>query len=105
MEWGRRRGLLCVRETPERPMEEDLMWWHTDGYHNLFFGWIDTARDNFPPPLTGELLMIGFAIADKLIPSTIDRVWNEALNMRTFFAISLQRGSFLGARWVFFSCC
>ena len=52
------------------------------GYHNLFFGWIDTARDNFPPPLTGELLMIGFAIADKLIPSTIDRVWNEALNMR-----------------------
>jgi len=27
------------------------------GYHNFFFGWIDTTKDNYPPPLTAELLL------------------------------------------------
>jgi len=28
------------------------------GFHNLFTGWVDTAEDNYPPPLSSKLVML-----------------------------------------------
>jgi len=37
------------------------------GFHNLFTGWIDTPEDNYPPPLTGELVMLLAPFAEWLL--------------------------------------
>lgn len=59
------------------------------GYHNLFFGWIDTVKDNYPclPPdykqcLTVEAIELLIGIAEKLIPSIAETFFLEALNHR-----------------------
>jgi hypothetical protein len=59
------------------------------GYHNFFFGWIDTPEDNFPcmPPnydecLTNELLYIGAGLFDRLDQFIANRMWNQALCQR-----------------------
>mmetsp|Transcript_14520 Transcript_14520/g.37029 ORF Transcript_14520/g.37029 Transcript_14520/m.37029 type:complete len:157 (-) Transcript_14520:241-711(-) len=52
------------------------------GFHNLLFTWIDTVQDNYPPPLSWQLVQTGFAIFDTISPSLADLVWNDALNMR-----------------------
>jgi len=37
------------------------------GFHNLFTGWIDTAEDNYPPPLTSQLAMLLAPFAEWLV--------------------------------------
>uniref|UniRef100_A0A7S0NDH2 Uncharacterized protein n=1 Tax=Hanusia phi TaxID=3032 RepID=A0A7S0NDH2_9CRYP len=62
------------------------------GFYNLIFGWIDTPRNNFPYPLTPELLMVIFALADPIfraIPSA-PSIWNEAMEKR----LGLQEGNY-----------
>eukprot|EP01102_Stenamoeba_stenopodia_P017303 TRINITY_DN6182_c0_g1_i1.p1 TRINITY_DN6182_c0_g1~~TRINITY_DN6182_c0_g1_i1.p1 ORF type:complete len:510 (+),score=134.74 TRINITY_DN6182_c0_g1_i1:33-1532(+) len=52
------------------------------GYHNFFFGWVDTPSDNYPPPLSEELVPILFAIVDRVDYNVSKSMWGEALNMR-----------------------
>lgn len=52
------------------------------GYHNFLFGWMDTARDNFPPIAAPEIFTIVFRAAEQLMPSAIARVFGEAMNKR-----------------------
>ena len=52
------------------------------GYHNFLFGWIDTARENYPPILAPELLNIAFRLVEKIIPSAITSIYGEAMNKR-----------------------
>mmetsp|Transcript_14523 Transcript_14523/g.37048 ORF Transcript_14523/g.37048 Transcript_14523/m.37048 type:complete len:550 (-) Transcript_14523:54-1703(-) len=52
------------------------------GFHNMLFTWIDTPQDNYPSPLSWQLVQTGFAIFDTISPSLADLVWNDALNMR-----------------------
>jgi hypothetical protein len=75
------------------------------GYHNMLFGWIDTESDNFPPPLSLEMVTTGFAILDALDPKIIGSFWGEALNKRLgtqglnvsqCYAVAQQRGITLG---------
>jgi hypothetical protein len=57
------------------------------GFHNLFTGWIDTAEDNFPPPLTSHLAMLLAPFAEWLVstelkvnctvPSSHNRGWRN----------------------------
>eukprot|EP01126_Amoeba_proteus_P047396 TRINITY_DN5401_c0_g1_i18.p1 TRINITY_DN5401_c0_g1~~TRINITY_DN5401_c0_g1_i18.p1 ORF type:complete len:504 (+),score=105.11 TRINITY_DN5401_c0_g1_i18:327-1838(+) len=37
------------------------------GFHNLFTGWVDTAEDNYPPPLTSHLAMLLAPFAEWLL--------------------------------------
>jgi hypothetical protein len=46
------------------------------------FGWIDTARDNYPPILSPELLPIAMRLVEKVIPSAIESVFGQAMNKR-----------------------
>lgn len=52
------------------------------GYHNFVFGWVDTARDNFPPLLDPEFVVVVFSILERIIPPTITKFLTEALNQR-----------------------
>ena len=52
------------------------------GYHNFLFGWIDTAKDNYPPLLPAEFIPIGFQIFDSLLPSVGSMFIGEAINKR-----------------------
>ena len=52
------------------------------GYHNFLYGWIDTAKDNWPPLLPSELVPIAFAVLEKVIPKTAFMFFTEALNKR-----------------------
>eukprot|EP01137_Pigoraptor_chileana_P022078 Opistho-2@86571 len=52
------------------------------GYHNMLLSWIDTCEDNFPPPLSSELLMVGTTLLDHFLPSIADLMWNQAINLR-----------------------
>jgi len=52
------------------------------GYHNLFFGWLDTPEDNWVPPLSPQIIQVAFALLDRLAPAVADKVWNEPLNQR-----------------------
>eukprot|EP00698_Gefionella_okellyi_P018494 TRINITY_DN5548_c0_g1_i1.p1 TRINITY_DN5548_c0_g1~~TRINITY_DN5548_c0_g1_i1.p1 ORF type:complete len:549 (-),score=103.23 TRINITY_DN5548_c0_g1_i1:70-1716(-) len=52
------------------------------GYRNMLFGWIDTPEDNYPLGLNSRMLQVGMSLVDTLVPSVVDQMWNEALNMR-----------------------
>ena len=52
------------------------------GYHNFVFGWVDTARDNFPPLLDPEFAVVVFSILERIIPAQITQFLTEALNQR-----------------------
>lgn len=52
------------------------------GYHNFAYGWIDTANDNFPALLSGELLVVLMPIVEQLIPSQFMSLFGEGLNIR-----------------------
>jgi hypothetical protein len=60
------------------------------GYPNMLFGWLDTLQENYPclPPdysstcLQFELVATLFGVLDRLTPSTMDLMWNQAWNHR-----------------------
>eukprot|EP01017_Pseudomicrothorax_dubius_P032572 TRINITY_DN4277_c0_g1_i3.p1 TRINITY_DN4277_c0_g1~~TRINITY_DN4277_c0_g1_i3.p1 ORF type:complete len:204 (-),score=54.91 TRINITY_DN4277_c0_g1_i3:516-1127(-) len=52
------------------------------GFHNFLFGALDTKKDNLPPLLDENLVAVGFGVVEKIIPSAIDSLWNEAMNKR-----------------------
>ncbi|KAL5668152.1 hypothetical protein ACJX0J_020373, partial [Zea mays] len=52
------------------------------GYHNMIFSWIDTASDNYPPPLDANLVMAIMSMWTRLQPRYASNMWNEALNKR-----------------------
>jgi hypothetical protein len=52
------------------------------GYHNMIFSWIDTRRDNYPPPLDSNLVASVITMWTRLQPSYASNMWNEALNKR-----------------------
>lgn len=41
------------------------------GFHNLFTGWIDTAEDNYPPPLTSHLAQLLAPFGEWLISTEL----------------------------------
>uniref|UniRef100_A0A6B2L2L9 Uncharacterized protein n=1 Tax=Arcella intermedia TaxID=1963864 RepID=A0A6B2L2L9_9EUKA len=41
------------------------------GFHNLFTGWIDTPEDNYPPPLTSQLVQLLAPFAEWLLQKEI----------------------------------
>ena len=51
------------------------------GYHNFLFGWVDTAKDSFPPVLHPEAVAPIFAIIQSLVPEA-SIIFNEAINFR-----------------------
>ena len=52
------------------------------GFPNFLWGWIDTPNANFPPPVSQQFLMTGFAVFDRLDSTSTNLIWNEALNHR-----------------------
>ena len=52
------------------------------GYHNFLYGWIDTPTDNWPAVLANEFVPILFSILEKVIPSTVDIFYSQAINKR-----------------------
>ena len=52
------------------------------GYHNFLYGWIDTAKDNWPPILPNELVPVVFSVLEKIVPATAYNFFTEALNFR-----------------------
>jgi len=42
------------------------------GFHNLFTGWIDTAEDNYPPPLSSHLVQLLAPFAEWLLQKEIE---------------------------------
>lgn len=52
------------------------------GFANFLFGWLDTADDNIPQPLSQQLVMVMFALLQKLSPGVCELMWNQALNHR-----------------------
>jgi len=52
------------------------------GYHNFLYGWIDTPTDNWPPFLAQHMVPILFSFLEKIIPSTVDMFYTQALNKR-----------------------
>ena len=57
---------------------EGLPW----GFHNLMYGWFDTANDNWPPLLPKELLPVAFKVFEDLEPKLADIFFTQALNKR-----------------------
>jgi hypothetical protein len=52
------------------------------GYHNYFFGWVDTPANNYPPPLSAPLVPVVFALLDRIDKSLSQKMWGYALNQR-----------------------
>ena len=52
------------------------------GFHNFFYGWLDTPRSNLPPLMPNEFIPIVLAQAEKVIPEGVSRIFTEGLNMR-----------------------
>jgi len=38
------------------------------GFHNMIFPWIDTAEDNYPPPLSSEFFMLLMQLVEDYLP-------------------------------------
>jgi hypothetical protein len=52
------------------------------GYRNFLFSWIDTKDKNFPDLIDHQLFLTLFGLIHKIVPSAIDTIVGEALNMR-----------------------
>jgi hypothetical protein len=93
IEWARNASFNVVilplkKEYADKYNETEAYEWFKTvegmpyGYHNFLFGWIDTARDNYPPILSPELLPIAFRLVEKVIPSAIESMYGQAMNKR-----------------------
>jgi len=51
------------------------------GYVNFVFGWIDTAMNNYPPPLTEEVIPIAMSLVERIQPKW-SIFYMEGLNKR-----------------------
>jgi hypothetical protein len=51
------------------------------GFQNLLFGWLDTANQNMPTPLSSDFLMVGFALLEPLLRPDNDGVASTILSM------------------------
>lgn len=58
-----------------RPLSAGLSY----GFANYLACWIDTNKDNFPPPLSWELLEPLFALVGKMEPSLAHLMWEQML--------------------------
>lgn len=52
------------------------------GYHNFVFGWLDTAKDNFPTFLSAEFATYAFSFIEKIAPKVATQMVGEGLNKR-----------------------
>lgn len=52
------------------------------GYHNMIFSWIDTSKDNYPPPLDAHMVGSFMTVWNRVQPDYAANLWNEALNKR-----------------------
>lgn len=52
------------------------------GYHNIIFGWIDTAADNLPQLLPFDFVPILFSMLSHIIGPQIDIMFTQAINKR-----------------------
>jgi hypothetical protein len=52
------------------------------GYHNFFYSYIDTPKNNYQKGITAELVALIFSLLDRIEPDLTHNVWNAALNMR-----------------------
>ncbi|KNC48861.1 uncharacterized protein AMSG_04606 [Thecamonas trahens ATCC 50062] len=52
------------------------------GFANFLVGWIDSPDDNYPEPLSLQLVGIVFALLEKISPPTAELMWNQMLNHR-----------------------
>jgi hypothetical protein len=52
------------------------------GYHNFLFGWIDTPKDNYPPPLNSEILLYFLILFQHLDYNNCNRLVLLGLNQR-----------------------
>jgi len=76
------------------------------GFHNLFTGWIDTLEDNYPPPLTSNLVQLLAPFAEWLLQKEINlgesfdfvrqginwRLGTKDLNLGQCYMESFKRG-------------
>jgi len=52
------------------------------GMSNFIFGWIDTERDNYPPPVTEPLIAIAFSLLDRISPEYANEFYLDGVNLR-----------------------
>lgn len=52
------------------------------GYHNFLYGWIDTAKDNWPPMIPNNGVPVVFSLIEKIDPTLSMNFFTEALNKR-----------------------
>lgn len=52
------------------------------GYHNFIYTWIDTKDQNLPYLIPSEFVPIAFDIVGSLLPSAIDSIALEGINLR-----------------------
>lgn len=52
------------------------------GFHNFFFGWIDTENDSLPAVVDINFLYLIFSFIEKIFPSVSNSLIGEAINMR-----------------------
>ncbi|PQQ16740.1 uncharacterized protein Pyn_25491 [Prunus yedoensis var. nudiflora] len=55
---------------------------HSFGYHNVIFSWIDTVKDNYPPPVDAHVVASVMTVWNNIEPTYAANMWNEALNKR-----------------------
>jgi len=51
------------------------------GFQTFLFGWIDTDGNNFPYPLSIQLLAVAFPLVERMAPQYAI-LWKEAFNVR-----------------------
>jgi len=51
------------------------------GFQTFFFGWVDTAKKNYPFPLTEEFLTVFLPIIEEFAPE-VTKMWLDSWNMR-----------------------
>jgi hypothetical protein len=64
------------------------------GFHNMLFGWIDTPEDNYPPPLTSELVMLFMVFVDALIGDIVPS--DQTISNTCYFNPDIFSGQYVG---------
>jgi len=52
------------------------------GYHNMLYSWIDTPEKNWPTLVAPKLLPSLLSIFEKIMPSAIESLFTEGMNLR-----------------------
>lgn len=52
------------------------------GFHNFIFGWLDTARNNFPDKISSEFLELAFKMIQDNMPAAFRSLVGEGTNKR-----------------------